>query len=160
MQETSVKSKRIISNRSANHFPLGSLSSHFSSRQCSFIKRNTKELFRTMQSQHRSPCPVACTLDVIGDKWTLLVVRDMLLGRTQFKEFSASPEKIATNILSDRLNKLVEHGLAERQSSEEGAGRVIYQLTPKGKSLKPVIRAIANWGLKQIDGTEIRLKSK
>jgi DNA-binding HxlR family transcriptional regulator len=118
-----------------------------------------------MQSQYRpshdrSPCPVACTLDLIGDKWTLLVVRDMLLGRTQFKEFIASPEKIATNILSDRLAKLVEHGLAERQLSDEAAGRAIYKLTPKGLSLKPVIRAMANWGLEQIDGTEARLKAK
>jgi DNA-binding HxlR family transcriptional regulator len=113
-----------------------------------------------MPTQRRSPCPVACTLDLIGDKWTLLVIRDMLLGRTQFKEFSASPEKIATNILSDRLAKLVEHGFAERHLSDDPAGRVTYTLTSKGKSLKPVLRAVANWGLENVEGTEARLTPK
>jgi DNA-binding HxlR family transcriptional regulator len=113
-----------------------------------------------MPTKRRSPCPVACTLDLIGDKWTLLVIRDMLLGRTQFKEFSASPEKIATNILSDRLSKLVDHGLAERHLSDEFAGRVTYTLTSKGKSLKSILRAVANWGLENVEGTEARLTPK
>ncbi len=65
-------------------------------------------------SQKRSVCPIACTLDIIGDKWTLLVVRDLLLGRSHFKQFLASPEGIATNILANRLNRLVSHGIAEQ----------------------------------------------
>ena len=105
----------------------------------------------------RSCCPVACTLDVIGDKWSLLVVRDLLLGRAHFKEFAASPERIATNILADRLARLVDHGLAEKFPSPEQPGRDAYRLTPRGKSLKPVVAAIMKWGLANIDGAEAKL---
>ncbi len=106
------------------------------------------------------PCPVACTLDIIGDKWTLLVIRDMTLGRAHFKEFLESPERIATNILADRLVKLVEWGLAEKFPSAEIPGRDAYRLTAKGESLKPVLKAVAQWGLQQVEGTEIRMKPK
>ena len=108
---------------------------------------------------HRSPCPIACTLDIIGDKWTLLVVRDLLLGRTFFREFAASPERIASNILTDRLNRLVEHGLAERFTPDEGSHDG-YRLTAKGRALKPLIRGMAHWGLEHVEGTEMRLKPK
>ncbi len=113
-----------------------------------------------VKSNRRSCCPVACTLDLIGDKWTLLVVRDLLLGRTHFREFMASPEGIATNILADRLNRLVEAGLAERIPSDEQAGREAYQLTDRGKSLTPVVKAIVKWGEENIPGTEARMKAK
>jgi DNA-binding HxlR family transcriptional regulator len=105
----------------------------------------------------RSPCPVACTLDLIGDKWTLLVVRDMACGKSLFKEFSASPERIATNILTDRLNRLIESGLAERFAVEQ-AGREAYRLTKKGQSLLPILNAVAAWGLANIKGTAARMK--
>lgn len=108
----------------------------------------------------RSCCPVACTLDVIGDKWTLLVVRDLLLGRSHYKEFVASPEKIATNILADRLQRLVEHGLVEKFPSPEQAGRDAYRLTSKGKKLRPVVKAIVDFGLGQIEGTAAMMKPK
>ncbi len=108
----------------------------------------------------RSCCPVACTLDLLGDKWTLLIVRDLFLGRAQFKDFAASPERIATNILTDRLSRLVDHGLAERFPSPEQSGREAYRLTKKGKSLKPVLTAITKWGLENIEGTETKLKPK
>jgi DNA-binding HxlR family transcriptional regulator len=101
----------------------------------------------------RSCCPVACTLDIIGDKWTLLVVRDLLLGRSHFREFAASPERIATNILTDRLTRLVDHGLAEKFPSPEQPGREAYRLTDKGKTLGPVVKAIVKWGLEQLQGT-------
>ena len=114
----------------------------------------------TSQSKRRSCCPVACTLDILGDKWTLLVVRDLLLGRTQFREFLASPEGIATNILTDRLNRLVEHQLAERVASQEQAGRELYQLTERGKTLGPLLRAVAKWGEQNIPGTKAKLKPK
>lgn len=110
-----------------------------------------------MASTKRSPCPVACTLDLIGDKWTLLVVRDMACGKSLFKEFSSSPEGIATNILTDRLNRLVEGGLAERFAAEQ-SGRDAYRLTKKGQSLMPVLNAVAEWGLAHIKGTEARMK--
>ncbi len=108
----------------------------------------------------RSCCPIACTLDLLGDKWTLLVVRDLLLGRSHFKEFVASPEGIATNILADRLTRLVEQELAEKFPSPEQTGRDAYRLTAKGKSLKPVLQSIIHWGLKHIDGAEEKMKPK
>jgi DNA-binding HxlR family transcriptional regulator len=111
-------------------------------------------------STRRSPCPVACALDLIGDKWTLLVVRDLLLGKSQFKEFCASPERVATNILSDRLSRLVAHGLAEKCPAAEQPGRDAYRLTAKGETLRPVVETLAAWGLAQIPGTEARLKPK
>lgn len=108
----------------------------------------------------RSCCPIACTLDLVGDKWSLLVVRDLLLGRTQFKEFSASPERIASNILSSRLAKLVDHGLVERFPAPDGSRRDAYRLTAKGASLAPVIKAITKWGLEYVEGAEQRLQPK
>jgi DNA-binding HxlR family transcriptional regulator len=108
----------------------------------------------------RSCCPVACTLDLIGDKWTLLVVRDLLLGRSHFREFSASPERIATNILTDRLTRLVEAELVEKFPSPEQPGRDAYRLTKKGKTLGPLVHAIKNWGLEHLEGTSARLKAK
>jgi DNA-binding HxlR family transcriptional regulator len=108
----------------------------------------------------RSPCPVACTLDLIGDKWTLLVVRDLLLGRSQFREFAASPEGIATNILADRLARLVRHGLAEKFPCPEQPGREAYRLTATGRTLGPLVEHIASWGLEHLHGTEARLGNR
>ena len=105
----------------------------------------------------RSPCPVACTLDILGDKWTLLIVRDLHLGRSLFRDFQASPERIASNILANRLARLVEHGLVETFPSERKAGTDAYRLTDKGKQLKPLLDVIVDWGLKHIEGTEARL---
>jgi DNA-binding HxlR family transcriptional regulator len=106
----------------------------------------------------RSPCPVACTLDILGDKWTLLVVRDLLCGRSHFNEFCRSPERIATNILADRLDKLVRHKLVEKITTVGPPARDAYRLTEKGKSLKTVLEVIAKWGLTNIEGTEARME--
>lgn len=95
----------------------------------------------------RSPCPVACLLDICGDRWTLLVIRDLMFGRSRFKDFSASPEGIPTNILSDRLARLLRHGLAEQVPAEDGSQRFGYRLTDKGRSLGPVLEAMRDWGL-------------
>ena len=110
-----------------------------------------------MSESRRSPCPVACTLDVLGDKWTLLVVRDLFAGKTRFSDFSQSPEGIATNILTDRLKRLEEHGLVERQVSDGHAGRCDYALTAKGRTLLPVLKCVADWGLNHIEGTKALL---
>jgi DNA-binding HxlR family transcriptional regulator len=104
-------------------------------------------------SERRSVCPVSCTLDVIGDKWTLLVIRDLFSGKTKFKDFLRSPEHIATNILTERLARLYEHGLVERQTSDDHAGRFDYVLSAKGLTLLPVLQAVAHWGLQHIEGT-------
>lgn len=110
------------------------------------------------RTKRRSVCPVACALDLFGDKWTLLLIRDMACGKSLFKEFSASPERIATNILAARLERLVASGLAEPFELGHGAGRGGYRLTAKGRSLVPVLSAVAEWGLQHIAGTEARLK--
>ena len=103
-------------------------------------------------NNRRSRCPVACTLDLLGDRWTLLVVRDLFAGKSRFSEFQRSPEGIATNILTDRLTLLVDHGLAERRMTPTGR-RATYHLTDKGRSLKPMLRAVRDWGLANITGT-------
>src|SRR5437867_4638520 len=95
----------------------------------------------------RSPCPVACSLDIFGDRWTLLVIRDLFFGRTRFKEFAASPEGIPTNILTDRLERLLARGIIEQIPAKDGTKRLAYSLTKKGKALGPVLRAMRDWGL-------------
>ncbi len=108
----------------------------------------------------RSPCPVACSLDILGDRWTLLVVRDLVLGRTRFKEFIASPEGIPTNILSDRLERLVGSEIVVRVPAADGTKRLAYQLTPKGLALRPILGALRDWGLEWQEGTAALLAPK
>lgn len=103
----------------------------------------------------RSPCPVACALDIMGDKWTLLVVRDLMLGASRFKDFTASPEGIPTNILSDRLERLAQYGVVRKVPATEGGRRHAYQLTEKGEALRPVLREMRDWGLTWEPGTMV-----
>jgi DNA-binding HxlR family transcriptional regulator len=95
----------------------------------------------------RSPCPVACSLDIFGDRWTLLIVRDLFHGRARFKDFTASPEGIPTNILADRLERLLAHGVIEQIPAEDGTKRLAYRLTEKGKDLGSILKAMRDWGL-------------
>jgi DNA-binding HxlR family transcriptional regulator len=108
----------------------------------------------------RSPCPVACSLDIFGDRWTLLIVRDLFLGRTRFKDFAASPEGIPTNILTDRLERLVTHRIIEQIPADDGTKRLAYRLTKKGKSLGPILKAIRDWGLNWDKTTRAMLSAK
>ncbi|MDB6073441.1 MAG: yodB [Verrucomicrobiaceae bacterium] len=101
----------------------------------------------------RSPCPVACLLDMVGDRWTLLVIRDLFLGRSRFKDFIGSPEGIPTNILSERLERLLRHGLVEQIPVDDSPKRLAYRLTKKGKSLGPVLETMRDWGLAWEPGT-------
>lgn len=105
----------------------------------------------------RSPCPVACSLDLFGDRWTLLLVRDLLFGRSRFRDFASSPEGIPTNILSDRLDRLVESGVATRVPAADGSKRLAYKLTRKGRELAPIVAAIKDWGLRWERGTRALL---
>lgn len=105
----------------------------------------------------RSPCPVAGTLDLIGDKWTLLIIRDMMAGRSRYRDLAASPEGIASNILASRLERLQDDGLVTARSSRHRAGSVEYHLTARGRSLLPVLAAMRDWGLNNIPGTEARI---
>jgi DNA-binding HxlR family transcriptional regulator len=108
-----------------------------------------------MTQSRRSPCPVACTLDLLGDRWTLLVIRDMMFfGKQRYEEFLDSPEGISTNILANRLKLLEESGLIEKQPYSNHSRRMNYQLTEKGQSLRPVLKVMIVWGLKHIPETQ------
>ena len=94
----------------------------------------------------RSTCPLACGLDVIGDHWTLLVVRDLLLmDKHEFGEFLDSDEGISSNILSDRLHKLQAQGLVAVITHPENRRRKLYYLTAAGKDLIHILVALAGW---------------
>lgn len=108
----------------------------------------------------RSSCPIACALDLFGDKWTLLIVRDMALGRSLYKEFLQSPEGISTNVLADRLKRLQDHGFVERRPLPHTVGRDAYYLTERGESLRPLLRAFANWGMAEVEGAAMLRKDK
>ena len=112
---------------------------------------------KNKELNRRSPCPVACSLDLFGDRWTLLVIRDLMLGRSRFKDFTSSPEGIPTNILSDRLERLVGSGVIKRVPTQEGSKRMGYSLTAKGEALRPIMVAIKDWGLEWEKGTRIAL---
>jgi DNA-binding HxlR family transcriptional regulator len=106
-------------------------------------------------ASRRSPCPVACGLDIFGDRWTLLVVRDLIMGAERFKDFSASPEGIPTNILTDRLGRLQESDIVELAAAADGSRHPAYRLTEKGKALKPILAAMRDWGLRWEKGTQV-----
>ncbi len=101
----------------------------------------------------RSSCPVGRALDLIGDRWTLLVVRDMCLGKRRFNEFLDAPEGITTNILADRLKRLEAAGLVERELYREHPPRWEYRLTPQGAGLESVMRSVTDWAQTHLDQT-------
>jgi DNA-binding HxlR family transcriptional regulator len=103
----------------------------------------------------RSPCAVASTLDLVGDKWSLLVVRDLLRGHVTYGELQNSPERIPTNILADRLKKLEESGIIAKSPYQERPVRYAYALTEKGEALRDILRALVQWGKKYIPGTKV-----
>lgn len=96
----------------------------------------------------RSHCPVSCTLEIIGDRWTLLIVRDLLKGKKRYGEFLESDEKIPTNILADRLRILENNGIVERVLYSDRPPRAEYQITEIGKELGEVVKAMYEWGHK------------
>jgi DNA-binding HxlR family transcriptional regulator len=101
----------------------------------------------------RSHCPIANTLELIGDKWSLLVVRDLLRGKATYGELLDMPERIPTNILADRLRRLEEAGLIASSAYQERPVRYAYTLTEKGSALGDILLAIVQWGKKHIPGT-------
>ena len=103
----------------------------------------------------RSRCAVACTLDLVGDKWSLLVVRDLFRGCATYGELQNSFEGIPTNILADRLKKLEEAGIIAKSAYQQHPVRYAYELTKKGKSLGDVLLAIVRWGKTHIPGTQV-----
>lgn len=114
----------------------------------------------TSQADHqhafdRSSCPVANMLDLFGDKWTLLVVRDLLLGKSRYNEFAESPEGIPTNILADRLKRLEQGGIVIKNPYCQKPTRYQYELTEKGKDLIPVLESMVLWATKYFPGTQV-----
>jgi len=116
-----------------------------------------KKRVSAKQSLKRSTCPVANCLDILGDKWTLLLIRDLFLGKTTYGEFQNSPEKIPTNLLSERLKRLEHHGIIIKHPYQQNPVRYSYTLTDKGKALKPVLIAVLDWGVHYIPGTDTRM---
>ena len=101
----------------------------------------------------RSRCPIAGALDILGDAWTLLVLRDLLFyDKHRFADFLASPEGISTNILAERLKRLERCGLVERRRYQERPPRDEYHVTPRGHDLIPVMRELIKWGKRHVPG--------
>src|SRR5215207_7338368 len=96
-------------------------------------------------------CPVARTLDLIGERWTILLLRDLLLhGPRRFQDFQSSLPGVAPNTLSARLKAMEDNGLVERRPYSERPPRFEYVLTDKGKSLGPIVQSLRNWGSKHL----------
>src|SRR5262245_23211378 len=102
----------------------------------------------------RSRCPIANVLDLLGDRWTLLVVRDLLLfERHRFSEFAAAGETIPTNVLADRLERLRGARLVTRRRYQKHPPRYEYHLTRRGRDLGPVLREMGRWANRHLPGT-------
>jgi DNA-binding HxlR family transcriptional regulator len=96
----------------------------------------------------RSDCPISFSLDILGDKWVLLILRDMIFGgKSSYSEFLQSEEKIATNILADRLNILESQKFVEKLVASDKRSKFVYILTEKSINLIPIILELAIWGL-------------
>jgi DNA-binding HxlR family transcriptional regulator len=99
----------------------------------------------------RSDCPISSALDLLGDKWSLLIVRDiMLTGKNTYNEFLASNEKIATNILADRLSMLEEVGILSKEKHPVSKAKYFYKLTQQGIDLLPMLTEIILWSDKYL----------
>ncbi len=97
----------------------------------------------------RSDCPISCSLDVFGDKWSLLIIRDIMLrGKLSYSDFLVSEEKIATNILVNRLSVLEAENILSKRVSPSNKSKFIYSLTEKGIDLLPIVIEIMDWGAK------------
>lgn len=101
----------------------------------------------------RSGCPIATTLDCLGDSWTLVIVRDMLTGKKRYGEFLDSPEGITTNILANRLNRMEDLGIISKTPYQTNPVRNEYSLTDAGRDLTPVLQAMCRWGNKYYPDT-------
>jgi DNA-binding HxlR family transcriptional regulator len=100
-----------------------------------------------MPDEYGLDCPVARTLDIIGERWSVLILRDLFLhGPRRFQDFENSLSGISPNTLSARLKRLEEAGIIDRRFYEEHPPRAEYVLTPKGRELGPVLKALRAWG--------------
>jgi DNA-binding HxlR family transcriptional regulator len=116
-----------------------------------------------MNDEHRSGCPINLTLEVVGDKWSLLILRDMIFGnRRHFRELlTKSAEGIASNILADRLKRLLDEGIISKSEDPTHKQKAVYRLTEKGIELLPVLAQMAVWGRKYLPVTaELSIRAK
>ena len=103
------------------------------------------------QHSQSSLCPIAKTLELLGDHWTLLVLRDLFVGKTRFSEFLDSPEAIATSVLTRRLKKLEESGLVARRRYQQGPDRYEYHLSEAGVDTLTILQALAGWACRHLE---------
>jgi DNA-binding HxlR family transcriptional regulator len=101
----------------------------------------------------RSGCPIATTLDLLGDRWSLVVVRDLLNGKSRFGDLLQSPERVATSVLADRLTRLEAFGIIGKRAYQSNPVRYEYHLTAKGLGLLPVLQEICRWANAFLPGT-------
>lgn len=105
-------------------------------------------------TERRSDCAVAGTLDLVGDRWSLLIVRDLFFrGPLRYGDLAASAERIPTNTLADRIRRLEDAGIVDRERYSDHPPRHTYRLTSAGRALGPVLDAIATWGTTHLPGT-------
>lgn len=104
-----------------------------------------------VSNNFRSTCPISTGLEIFGDKWTLLIIRDMIFGKARFKEFAEGKERIPTNILSSRLKSLVEQGFIMKEPYQLKPKRYQYTLLEKGNDLIPIMQAMAKWSTDHIE---------
>lgn len=103
-------------------------------------------------NKKRSDCPLSCSLDVFGDKWSLLIIRDLMFGnKCTYNDFLKSAEGIATNILATRLKGLEENGIIEKSAHPDSKAKILYSLTQKGIDLLPIIMEVYIWSDKYYD---------
>jgi DNA-binding HxlR family transcriptional regulator len=102
-----------------------------------------------LMDKNRSDCPISCSLDIFGDKWSLLIIRDIMLrGKVSYSEFLNSEEKIASNILVNRLSVLEAEEIVVKEVSPLNKSKFVYSLTQKGADLLPIVIEIMDWGAK------------
>ncbi len=127
---------------------------HFASAniELTFILQVLFKIFFMETSKKRSDCPLSGSLDVFGDKWSLLIVRDLMFGnKCTYNDFLKSDEGIATNILATRLKGLEENGIIEKSAHPDSKAKILYRLTAKGIDLLPIIMEIFIWADKYYD---------
>lgn len=111
--------------------------------------QNASAFFIFFMEKNRSNCPLSCTLDILGDKWSLLIIRDVIWkGKVSYSEFLLSEEKIATNILANRLKMLEEESILIKEVSATNKSKFEYRLTQKGADLLPILVEMADWSVK------------
>lgn len=110
--------------------------------------RQIDEKKKTDYKTYGLDCPIAKTLDVVGDRWTLLIIRDLLEGHTKYQDLLDSLQGISTNLLAERLNRLVEEDIIARTLYNEKPPRAEYHLTEQGQQLAAVVDALFEWGIK------------